>query len=238
MRLFLRHSLFASFLFFGCSTSYYVPRDPGADDFVEATGRIDGSSAVAYSIEGNEYDIERLTLKSDSLVGYDRESKALIALPISSVDEIVLTSILRGIGRGALRGLEIGGSIGLFLGIPGAIENKDAGYVGAGAVSGAMLGAATGAIAGFFALPNEHYRILSRDDARVAKKAKHSDVSSSDLVTLKSWPVLEETPDSLFIKWDRQSLRLPKSHIKFERLAGGLINLTVSKSLLESSNEK
>ncbi len=211
-------------LLMGCSTTFYLPRDPGAGEFVEAMDKMEGRSSIVYSIEGNEFDLERLTFRTDSLVGYDPSNDVEIVLPLSRVDEIVLTSVLRGIGRGAFRGIVIG--------------NQDARYIGDAGVMGVAMGVVPGAIAGAFALSTEHYRVVTKGDARIVKKEKSDPPATSQMITLNSWPIQEETAEAISIFWDRKLIRLPKSRIAIERLPGGLINLKVPMKLLEPPQEK
>jgi hypothetical protein len=179
---------FAVLLLMGCSTTYYVPRDPGAGEFVEAMGKMEGSTAVVYSIEGSEFSLDRLTVRSDSLVGYDPDNNVEVVLPLSKVDEIALTSVVRGAGRGAVRGIAIGGGIGLLL---GAAFGNDMVF---GAVAGAFYGAITGVIAGAFTLSNDNYRMVAKGDSRITGKWTSEEMAPSQMITLKSWPLKEETP--------------------------------------------
>lgn len=155
---------FPVLLLMGCSTTYYVPRDPGAGEFVDAMGNTAGSTAAVYSIEGNEFSLDRLTTHGDSLVGYDPKNNVEVVLPLSKVDEIALTSILRGAGRGALRGIAIGGGIGVLLGA--GFGNN----VAFGAVAGAFYGALTGVVAGAFTLSHDTYRLVPKGDSRITGK--------------------------------------------------------------------
>jgi len=106
----------------GCSTTFYVPRDPGASEFTEAKGNMEGRTGVVTEIIGagiftetigGSRTLVQLAFRADTLVGYDYDTHAVIVLPLSKVEKIDLTSVMRGLGRGALWGIAIGGGIGL-----------------------------------------------------------------------------------------------------------------------------
>ena len=143
---------------------------------------------MVYSIEGSSFSLDRLSLRSDSLVGFDVNNNAEVVLPLSKVDEITLTSVLRGAGRGALRGIAIGGGVGLLLGA--GFENN----MVFGVVAGAFYGAITGVIAGAFTLSSDNYRLVAKGDPRVTSKWTPEELTPSQMITLKSWLLIGGNP--------------------------------------------
>ena len=198
----------------GCSTMHYVPRDPWAREFVLANGDIEGLDIK--TVGGSRLKLDRPTLRADTLSGYDHDTHAVVAFPLSDVDQIALTSVARGVVRGA----DIGFPSGEYMAF------------------GAMVGAIT--------LSTETYKFVEEVDPRLGNETHYAPdedprlrgLLPSEVITLESWPLQDETPEAVSILWDRKPLWLSKSRIKFERLSGGLGNLTVPRSLLEPPRDK
>jgi hypothetical protein len=221
----------------GCSTTYYVPRDPGTGEFIEAKGDMEGRTGVVTDIMGGSHALDSLFFRADTVAGYDCDTHALVLLPLSQVDKVNFTSILRGIGRGVPWGLAIGGSFGLIMAAtdkdPHPLFNREA-NIGMGVFGGVIGGMEVGIVH----LSAEQYRFENEGDSKARKEPTLEELAPSQIVNLRSWPLEQETPESISILWKGKPVWLPRAKIKFERLAGGLIDLTVSKNLLEHSSEK
>jgi hypothetical protein len=240
-------TVFSSLVFLlcaGCSTTYYIPRDSRSDLFVEARRNMQGRKVNITPTEGSAFSLDSLSLRSDTLVGRHHDTHAAVALLLSNVDEIDVTSVLQGIWRGIIRTVAISATVGILGGVSYVQSlSEDQRSVAWGYV--ALFGV-VGALEGARFLSTDHYRFVEQGNPRIGEQTHFvanenlgmEGISPSEVITLKLFPVEEETPEAISIPWDGKFHWLPKSKIKFERLPGGLINLTVPKSLLEATQEK
>jgi hypothetical protein len=243
MRILTMLCFFALLIFAGCTTTYYVPRDPDADEFIEARGNIGGRAAAVITLKGNYLRLDSMLLRADSLVGYDRDTHSAVVIPLLDVDEITATSIMRGFGRGVGQGIAIGGSFGLLTGVAfggsGGGSDKGSGAI-RGAFGGAFLGGIPGAVSGALFLSTEHYRFVNGGDFRIGRKSEKAaleGLSLSQIITLKLSALQDETPEAVSILWNGKPIWLPKSKIRIER-GEGMISLTVPIRLLDPLWEK
>ncbi|HVN79438.1 MAG TPA: hypothetical protein VMW38_10605 [Terriglobia bacterium] len=228
----------------GCSTTHIVPRDPGSIGFITTKARLEGEAVVVKRIEGDDITLDLLSIQTDTLVGYSRARQESVKVPLSDVDEITANHPMRGAGRGLLLGIA-GGCIigGLFDQIDWPLlpfsEHlpHDHDNLKVGVIEGGLLGMIVGASSystEHYLLGEERFERLTNDTLTRQENYGLEGLSPSEVITLKSWPIHEETSEAISILWGGKPVWLPKSRIKFERLRGGLINLAVPKSLMEA----
>jgi len=227
--------------FLGCSTTSLVPRDSLDREFAHARRAISGHTGVVRTTEGRTFDLDSLALTCDSLGGYVRGTRTYSTVPLSSVDEISFDDKGDAALRGALIGAGGGAALWATLGLVvraklGGPSESVPSLAGVGAVISSPICA-------FYYMINEsarYYRFTDKHPhlAETGDSLNVENLPSSEVITLKGWPLEDETPESLRISWNGKHVWLPKASIKVERLPGNRVSLAIPKELLEASDEK
>jgi hypothetical protein len=200
-------------------------------------------TVIVMPIEGNDFGCDSLRFVSDTLKGYDHDTQMPVKIPLSNVFEIIVTDVWRGDVRGFFTGSAIGGGVGLFVGTIHPFTDE---YSYEALEGCALLGALGGIWSGSVDFSTYHYRFGEKEDYSIERETQYKldkhpalyGVPPSQVVTLLSWPLHEETQEAISILWEGKPIWPLKFKIEFERLAGGKINLAVPKSLLEAPQEK